>query len=307
MEISELSPLEFEALYPAQHVYNSVGFAQLNAYKADRVLYLSFADTKPRFGIILGEKEDTLESPFSAPFGSFTMRGRQRLEYMEEAADLLVCYARKRRKRLRLTLPSMIYGEAEISEWVNIFSRKMNVVSVELNYQFELARFDNYTDNIERNAHKNLKHAMREDFDFLQLDTSCRKDMERMYAVISRNRMERGFPLRMTFEQVWSTVNNVVKADIFVLSLCGKDVAAALVYRVSADIAQVVYWGDIREYSQSRPMNMLTYSVFKHYHETGVLILDIGISTEDGIPNFGLCTFKESIGCTISLKYSFEV
>ncbi len=307
MEISELSPLEFEALYPAQHVYNSVGFAQLNAYKVDRVLYLSLADTKPRFGIILGEKEDTLESPFSAPFGLFTMRGRQRLEYMEEAADLLVCYARKRRKRLRLTLPSMIYGETEISEWVNIFSRKMNVVSVELNYQFELARFDNYTDNIERNAHKNLKHAMREDFDFLQLDTSCRKDMERMYAVISRNRMERGFPLRMTFEQVWSTVNNVVKADIFVLSLWGKDVAAALVYCVSADIAQVVYWGDIREYSQSRPMNMLTYSVFKHYHETGVRILDIGISTEDGIPNFGLCTFKESIGCTISLKYSFEV
>lgn len=307
MQISELTHLEYAALYSAQHVYNSVNFAQLNAYKVDRVIYLSLADTKPRFGIILGEQDNTLKSPFSAPFASFTMRGRQRLEYMEEAADLLVLYAKKRGKRLLLTLPSMIYGEAEFSEWINIFSRKINVVSVDLNYHFELSRYDNYVDNIERNARKNLKHALRQNFDFQQLHTSHREDLERMYTVISRNRRERGFPLRMTFEQVWTTVNNVLKADIFVLSHNGEDTAAALVYHVTDDIAQVVYWGDIREYSQLRPMNMLTYSLFQHYRKAGVRILDIGISTENGIPNFGLCEFKESIGCSVSLKYCFEL
>lgn len=54
-------------------------------------------------------------------------------------------------------------------------------------------------------------------------------------------------------------------------------------------------------------MNMLTYSLFQHYRKTGVRILDIGISTENGIPNFGLCEFKESIGCSVSLKYCFEL
>ena len=38
-----------------------------------------------------------------------------------------------------------------------------------------------------------------------------------------------------------------------------------------------------------------------------VVILDIGPSTENGIPNYGLCEFKESIGCSVTMKYSFEL
>jgi len=33
--------------------------------------------------------------------------------------------------------------------------------------------------------------------------------------------------------------------------------------------------------------------------------IDIGPSTENSIPNYGLCEFKESIGCDISPKYTF--
>ncbi len=306
MQINEILPNEYATLFPASHVYNSVEFAELNSCKAERVVYLSVGDSKPRFGIILGRRAEKLMSPFSAPFGSFTMKGKQRLEYMEEAVDLLLDYSRRRGKKLSVTLPSMVYGETELSQWINIFSRKMQTASVELNYQFPLERFDNYTTLIERNARKNLNHALKENFVFQQLDISRLEDVERMYAVINRNRAERGFPLRMTLDQVWATVSRVVTADIFVLSHEGADVAAALVYHVASDIAQVIYWGDIRRYSQLRPMNRLTYSVFKHYREVGLRVLDIGISTEDGVPNFGLCDFKESIGCTVSLKYSFE-
>ena len=307
MKITEITSAEYAALYPAVHVYNTVSFAELNRGKAENVLYLSVGDTKPRFGIILGERNGMLLSPFSAPFGSFTMRGKQRLEYMDEAAQLLVDYAREQGKGLRIMLPSMIYGEAELSQWVNVFARKMPVKFVDLNFQFELQRFNDYTANIERSARKNLNHALKENFLFEKLDAGNKTDVERMYAVISRNRCERGFPLRMALEQVWQTVSTVVEADIFVLSHEDNDVAAALVYHVAEGIAQVIYWGDIRDYSVLRPMNMLTFSVFKHYYEQGWRILDIGISTEDGVPNFGLCEFKESIGCTTSLKYCFEI
>ena len=54
-------------------------------------------------------------------------------------------------------------------------------------------------------------------------------------------------------------------------------------------------------------MNCLTYNVFRHYSDAGLRILDIGPSTEDGVPNYGLCEFKENIGCGISLKYRFEI
>jgi len=52
-------------------------------------------------------------------------------------------------------------------------------------------------------------------------------------------------------------------------------------------------------------MNFLSYEVFKYYKENGIEVVDIGPSTEDSIPNHGLCEFKESIGCDLSPKYSF--
>jgi hypothetical protein len=38
----------------------------------------------------------------------------------------------------------------------------------------------------------------------------------------------------------------------------------------------------------------------------GMKFVDIGPSTENSIPNYGLCEFKESIGCTVVNKYSFK-
>ena len=129
--------------------------------------------------------------------------------------------------------------------------------------------------------------------------------MERAYEVIRRNREEHGYPLRMTLEQVWQTVTSVVKADFFVLEHEGRDVAAAQISHVAEGIAQVIYWGDIRKYSALRPMNFLAYSLLDHYYKQGLRILDIGPSTEDGVPNYGLCEFKENIGCEVTLKYRF--
>ena len=54
-------------------------------------------------------------------------------------------------------------------------------------------------------------------------------------------------------------------------------------------------------------MNYLAFSLFSYYFDKGLRILDIGPSTENGTPNYGLCEFKENIGCSVTLKYSFEL
>ena len=89
MQIERLSPDEYAKTYTPQHVFNSVDFTELNRDKAEYLHYLSVHDTKHRFGIILGERNGMLRSPFSAPFGGFTTRCVQTLERMEEAVDLL--------------------------------------------------------------------------------------------------------------------------------------------------------------------------------------------------------------------------
>lgn len=306
IEIEEITKERYASFFHPQYIYNSVDFAELNSEKADVIHYLKLGDSKPRLGIILGEKGNMLRSPFSAPFGGFTTNGVQRIEYMDEAVKLVCQYARSKGKELLITPPSVVYDESQMSKWISAFSRQMKTKSIDLNYHFDLSRMDSYTDFMERSARKNLNRSLKENLVFSKLDSSDRKDVARAYDVIRRNREERGFPLRMTLEQVWRTVSEVVHADFFVLEYDGTDIAAAQVFYVADGIAQVVYWGDIREYSSLRPMNNLTYNVFKYYHDKGLRLLDIGISTENGVPNYGLCEFKESIGCSVTLKYVFN-
>ena len=305
MTLTEKTAEEYEVLFPPQHVYNGVPFAELNASKTEKLHYIEFADSKPRFGIILGERGGILRSPFSAPFGGFSQRAVQSLQNMETAVKLLVDYAAERQKGMMITLPPLLYDESQLSKWVSVLIRAGFSQTVDLNYYFPLSRFPDYRRIIDRSARNHLNRSLKSGFRLLQLNSASRDDVLRAYDVIRRNREERGYPLRMTFEQVWQTVSHVVKADFFVLEHEANDVAAAQIFYVAPGIAQVIYWGDIREYSDLRPMNYLTYAVFEHYYEQGLKILDIGPSTEDGIPNYGLCEFKEDTGCEVALKYRF--
>ena len=52
-------------------------------------------------------------------------------------------------------------------------------------------------------------------------------------------------------------------------------------------------------------MDYLILNLFMHYKEAGFKFMDLGISTEDGIPNEGLLRFKESHEAVSSLRYRF--
>lgn len=306
MKIVEIEAREYGEIFakPA-HVYNSVEFAQLNSHKAERLHHLVFDDGGARLGIILGEHADgVMYSPFSAPFGGFTTNRPQQFEYFDMAVELLKEYSGKRNQKIVITLPPDLYDRRQIPLAVNALCRHAETRFVDVNYHFDLTDFEHYIQNIERSAKKNLNRALKENLIFYKVERGDTGGAARAYWVIRRNREEQGYPLRMTCDDVMRTTE-VIPADFFLLSHEGRDVAAAQVFHVAEGICQVIYWGDLREYSSMRPMNLLAYRVFEHYRNQGLSILDIGPSTEDGVPNYGLCSFKKSIGCMASNKFSF--
>ena len=109
----------------------------------------------------------------------------------------------------------------------------------------------------------------------------------------------------MSWEQVQETIQ-ITEHDIFLLNKKGKDVAAAIVFCVNKDVYQVIYWGDIDGSSEEGPMNLLAENVYEFYQQKGIQVLDIGPSTENGVPNYGLCDFKESIGVSVLIKVYFK-
>ena len=289
------------------HVFNTTAFAELNAHKADAVHYLLFDDNgKTRFGLILGERGGKLLSPFSAPFGGFSVNREQSLAKIDEAVVSLAEYAEKERKDIRIALPPQIYAHNLTTSCVNVLSRHARLHHVDLDYYFPLHKFGSYADVLDRNARNKLRQAEMNAFVFVAVERDDADGIRRAYDVIRRNRAEHGYPLRMSLEDVEATIK-IIPADFFLLRYEGEDVAAAQIFHVADGIAQVIYWGDLRAYSHLRTMNYLAYRIFEYYSHECLRVLDIGPSTEDGIPNYGLCDFKTGIGCDVVPKFVFEI
>lgn len=306
MQIDMVQPGEYRQLFPhPRHVFNSVDFTELNKEKCSSVQYLCFSENKARIGLVVGEKDGQFWSPFSAPFGGFDANQPDRIEYYDEAVALLKAHLEAAGKSLKIVLPPTVYGSYTAKMYNALIRGGAQLLFSELNYAYELDRFKDFEANLERSARKNFHNARQYPFGFQQLERTP-ENITRAYTVIRDNRESKGYALQMSLESVLQTAP-VVEAEFFVMSLDGADVAAAMVYPVTEGINQVVYWGDAPGYADCRAMNYFTYKVFEHYFQQGLKILDIGPSSVEGIPNYGLCSFKENLGCTISLRHVFQL
>lgn len=306
MEIEEVTPeIYYSFIKSPTHLFNAVTFSDLNKSKCETVFYLLFKDSKIRFGITLGLIENRLYNPFSAPYGGFDhLREDNKLYQIDNALDVLLHWAKERLfLGVKIIIPPFFFNRNYSAKMVNCFYRAgFEVNNKELNYYFKTKNLnEDYYQMIWYNARKNLKISQSNSLLFSKISS---EDGKIAYDTIAQNRKERGFPLRLTFEELEQT-GRIIPIDYFIVKQGVNKIGAAIVFHLSKTVVRVVYWGDLTEYSKLKTMNFLSYNIFKHYKAIGVSIIDIGHSTEDSIPNQGLCEFKESIGCSIDLQYEF--
>lgn len=290
-----VTPDEYARLFPTPStVFGSAAFNMLNSHKAERVEFLAGLDAagSAEMGMVAGLRDGIWRAPFSAPMSALSWRRDLRLatvaDFMTRVKEKL-CDA-----PLRLTLPPEFIAPEMLSKIAGTAINMASKVIVEYNYHYNLSRMSDFEGHLHRNARKNYHRALKEDFIFEKTDTS------RAYTVIAANRCSKGYNLAMSLTDVEATAT-VIDIDAFILRHGDTDVAAAIVYTIAPGIAHVVYWGDAPGFEQMRPMNLLPYHVFSHYHDLGYSIVNIGTSSTDGVPNHGLCDFKESIGCHTTL------
>lgn len=306
MEILEVTPEVFDQTFPKpNHIFNSGAFSKLNESRFEKVYYLVFRDSKIRLGIILGLRDQVLLSPFSATFGGFEFVNNDiKLYQIDAALESLIAWASSQKCiGIKMISPPFFYQEDFLAKVTNcIYRAGFETMNMELNYHFQTAHLsDTYEQDIWYNAKKNLKKANSFGLIFEKLEITNGK---LAYNVIAQNREERGFPLRMTWDQLMLT-NSVIPMDFFLVKTEKESIGAAIVYHMSSSVVRVIYWGDLPQFSEYKTMNFLSFQLFKYYKEQGIKILDIGHSTVDSVPNNGLCEFKESIGCSIGLLYEF--
>lgn len=308
MEIKELQASEYASIFEAKvpHIYNTVKFSEHNRKKAQNLNYLGFFDdTKPRLGIILGEREGRLLSPFSAPLGGFSQAKPQTAANVFEAVRLVKEYGKERGMNIRITLPPPIYSCSLTSLTVSALSLHGKLLWNDVNYHRELDFEGRAEEKFSQKARKNRRVAAEAGLRIDRIEHPDTESLLRAYSVIQDNRESLGYPLRMTFEEVKATAG-VVGAFVFV-GKQSEDAVAALIYPVSQEIAQVIYWGDRIAVRGQNLMNLFAAEVMQSCRDMGFRRLDIGPSSSEGIPSAGLCRFKESLGCTATAKPTFEL
>jgi hypothetical protein len=299
MDIIEANKLEFDRIFfNPFYKYGLSEFNELNKSKCKNIYYLLFKDSKYRLGIIGGIKENVFFSPFSAPFGSFLhLTGKVRVEHIDSAVKCLKEWAKEKNLReINMTLPPTFYNTCFISSQINSFYRNSFTISnVELNYFFRTLKMnENYNNDIWKNARNNLNRAFKSNLRFHLCENMT--ENKEAYEIIEYHKKIKGYPLKLSWEQICDTIK-IIKADFFlVYEMNNTPIASAIVFHTAESIVQIIYWGELPEFNHYRTMNFLSYKIFEYYKDKGIRIIDLGPSSENSVPNPGLCDFKESIG-----------
>lgn len=285
-----------------QYFYNSSAFHDINKQKVDKVFTFAFGDNKIRAFFTAGKKENRLIAPYSSPFSMIEFKKSCTIEDIDNYVKELDLYMLQNElDEIEVTLPPMFYDETNITKVLSAFLRDgYSIVENQINYQIFINSEEEYLNSLQRNAKKNLNHALTVNYVLSHCESNEEKELA--YEIIKKNRESKGYRLSMSLQQVMDTIRHV-EHDFFVLYKDEIPVASAIIFRVTEDVYQVVYWGDIPGYSEDRPINFLAYKLFQYYLSKNIRVLDIGPSMLDGEPNYGLCDFKESIGCDASSKF----
>ena len=310
--VNRVTKDEYKILVPNREVFfNEPDFNELNKDKVDDIYYLILMrENSARFGLIAGKTGNEMRTPFSAPYAyPISIIDESKQETIDIALSVFEDYCCEQDiSSIRFIFPPLFYNEHLLSGWVSAFYRSdYKVTNLDVNYALNLKKL--YGDGIEyspmipQKGRKGLNRAQRANLEIVKCESH--EDYKAAYDIIQIGHESKGFPVKLSFEQLMNTLK-LVKHDAFIVKKDGVGIVAEVLYRINDRIVQGIYTGTHPDYTNCNGMNMLTYHTIQYYGFQGYEILDKAIATEDSEPNYGLCNFKESVGCERSLKYTFR-
>jgi len=147
---------------------------------------------------------------------------------------------------------------------------------------------------------KRLRKCQREGLISKQLPLSA---LPEVYETLVANRLGKGHTLSMTLMQLQTMVDTFTKSIVLFGCQDGATLAAAgLCIQLSSSVLYVFYWGDRPGYEAYSPVVSVADAIYAYAQAEHVKLIDVGTSTLNSDPNFGLIDFKRGLGFTESLK-----
>lgn len=157
--------------------------------------------------------------------------------------------------------------------------------------------------NLNTHKKRRLRNAEAAGFVFQQLTA---ERLDESYALVVESRQNKNYPVTITLKDLKDMFRLFPESYLlFGVFYKNKLIAASVAIRVNKEILYSFYIGDDLDYRMYSPVTYLIHEMYGYCIRNDLKILDLGMSTDKGILNSGLYTFKKTFGSIDSYKLTF--
>ncbi|MFQ3576320.1 MAG: hypothetical protein SNJ77_07790 [Cytophagales bacterium] len=303
-EVVEVSQDVYDSINPQLSFFLHARFNEHYHLKVDSVVHFLLKANNFCVGISGGVKHNTFYSPFSAPYGGFSLFSKdyshqkmiENLKIWEELLHI------KNINQIKITqCPD--YISPNFNNYLHNAFKAMDysLDEIALNQHIDLNKINENGFHFKKSAKNKFNQFLKFDFKFENNGDLAYE----AYDLIKKSRVHRNRPLNMTFEEL-EYAGKINPLEIFVLRLGNLAISACIGVKLTSKIFHVIYWGHDVEQEHLFPMNALAFYLCLHLKNNHFEFVDLGISTDITTPDYGLLSFKSSIGAETGMRLSWS-
>ena len=292
------------------HLFNDPEYFNIHT-KSPNDIYAQLvrqSDTKVFLTIAIYENDtDIFSSPKRGTFGGLSLNGKVRFAKVEKFISLLSDFLKSRGARsLRIRCAPASHDLALFSIMFNVLKRQGFILdSHEINFDLVVDKRP-FLECLDYGNVKRIRKSIRGKFICEKTD---HERFDEVYEVIKDSRARLELNVSMSFSQLEKMLTLFPKKihlfSVYRDSTRSSMVAAAVCMALTDSIMYVFYWGDRADVRTYSPIALLASKIYEFCQENRFILLDVGISTIDSEPNYGLMEFKHNLGFSESLKVDY--
>lgn len=245
-------------------------------------------------------------SPLRGTYGSISFKENLSLELKSNSVKKVISFLENLGvKKVEIVSRPFSHHVHDESSLLNIYLNQGFVISShEINHSIKVDH-NPFFEKMMRNNKKRFNKCKRANFVFEMVHSIC--EIGEVYQIIKENREGNGYKISMTIDQIlkmYDTFNDSIY--FFKTTYNGQCIASSMCIKLNNNVLYVFYWGDKQGYEQFSPVVFLANGIYDFAYQNKFKLIDVGTSSLKGRINFGLATFKQNLGFTISPKLTYQ-
>jgi len=254
-------------------------------------------------GIHFHVLESVASSPYRSPFGSVESTSTVQPDILYQFLEFIEStFRRNGIEKIVIKNPPQIYNPSlHVLVQNFLLTQQYQIINAEISAVFTVdVPFQELSKSWEKKKRKQAAdQRLRKQYD-------TPDQLEEIYHFILARRQQKGYLSSMSLADLEKTVQSFPHR--FLLTSVyqhDKRVAASISVKSSTDVLYHFYSDHIQTDDPVNPTVFLIGELYQYALDNKIALLDLGTSSLDGLPNFGLLNFKLRLGAKPSPKLTF--